>query len=670
MKNSKPKGADIFNPIMKHLLTILTLLLTATLTVRAQNNPYALEDGCYRLFVNTEKALATDRFSACNDSLLHRALLVGDTKAEVLYYVERLKNLTRQVQRKPTSPTQDSRIDAAMRELMQIAEKKGYMQYYYYAYEMVQTHYFNHGFRIKGMEIINRMQEDAHSRHDAYGLWTSQKYMTQLYLERGDYINAKYYIKRALHIYETTVDPTIKRQSAARLYCDLSDTYPVNSDSMRINIRKAAQNRREHMDSVRVAFYESVLYALDKDIPNYQKTRDFASLDDRFYMSNLAHPVFYKTIDQIMAGEKVEPEKVVDTLITTRNVKFIANIAEVYGLEDLSFQLEKKLVNRMENRIASIGMGNLAEFNARMGNDTLTSELQEKRARLASTMTVIAILIGIILLGVLIFTFYQIRGSRRRREKDAAQIAQLQEANEKVKMANEAKTRFIQNMSHEVRTPLNAIVGFSQLLSLPDGTFPEEEKEEFAAHIVNNTKMLTMLLDDILNASAMDSGKYRISLEDGEVHYICQAAISSAEHRLQPGVRMFYVPEQEEPFHFTTDPRRVQQILINLLTNACKHTSQGEIRLASSLSAHPGEVTFTVTDTGPGVPEDQAEAIFDRFKKLNEFVQGTGLGLSICRDIAARMGGRVYLDTTYKEGGARFVFVVPVTPPDPNNPKK
>ena len=94
-------------------------------------------------------------------------------------------------------------------------------------------------------------------------------------------------------------------------------------------------------------------------------------------------------------------------------------------------------------------------------------------------------------------------------------------------------------------------------------------------------------------------------------------------------------------------------------------TSKGEIKLGCSLEENPGEVTFWVTDTGPGIPADQAEAIFNRFTKLNDFVQGTGLGLSICRDIAGKMNGRVYLDTSYT-GGARFVLVLPDTLPQQN----
>ena len=185
---------------------------------------------------------------------------------------------------------------------------------------------------------------------------------------------------------------------------------------------------------------------------------------------------------------------------------------------------------------------------------------------------------------------------------------------------------------------------------------------EFNSELVGEL-MLTMLLDDILNTATMNSGNYRISYEDGEVHFIAQAAISSAEHRLQPGVRMYYEPETPEPFHFRTDPRRVQQVLINLLTNSCKHTLTGEIKLSSSLTACPGYVTYSVTDTGDGVPACDAEKIFERFTKLNDFVQGAGLGLSICRDISDRMHGRVYLDTKYDApAGARFVFEVPIEP--------
>ena len=344
-------------------------------------------------------------------------------------------------------------------------------------------------------------------------------------------------------------------------------------------------------------------------------------------------------------------------------MKFVINIAELYGYENAAFRLEKRLMELMESNFAKSNQLNMAEFDAKMGNKVLTADLEKKSQQLDRTTLILTILVTAVLLGLLAFSYSQVIGLRRRRIRDQKMINELTAANRKAEIANAAKTRFVQNMSHEVRTPLNAIVGFSQLLSLPDDALTPEEKQEFSNHIMNNTKILIMLLEDILNITDMDNGQYKITYDEGEVHFMCKAAITSSEHRLHSGVEMFYEPESEEPFTFRTDPQRVQQILINLLTNACKHTSKGKIVLASSLTAKPGYVTFSVTDTGPGVPADQAEAIFDRFTKLNSFVQGTGLGLSICREIATLMGANVYLDTAYTGGGARFVFEVPVVPP-------
>ena len=319
-----------------------------------------------------------------------------------------------------------------------------------------------------------------------------------------------------------------------------------------------------------------------------------------------------------------------------------------------------------EKAISTTTQSHLTELDITMGKAALSANLEEKEHRITQISHWLLILLSVLFGVSAIFFLTHLNNLKKRQKIDQLHIQELQEANEKVRLADAAKTRFVQNMSHEVRTPLNAIVGFSQLLSLPDGALEPEEKEEFAGHIVNNTQMLTMLLDDILNISAMDTGGYRIVYSSGEMHFMAHEAISSTEHRLQPGVKMLCAPEKEEPFTFTTDPRRVQQILINLLTNACKQTTEGEIRLTSSLEENPGYVTYAVTDTGPGVAPEAAEKIFERFTKLNDFVQGTGLGLSICRDISERMGAKVFLDTSHTAKGARFVFMVPVKPPTNN----
>ena len=508
---------------------------------------------------------------------------------------------------------------------------------------------------IRTMEILQDLQREAQQRNDSYGMWMSQRYMVALYVSQGDYINAKPYIIKAIQIYEESKDPVVKRQTLSRLYCDLSDTYVIGADSVKINVDKAVKTAVTHLDSLRCAYHLAKIAAYERHSDEFHYHRDYCLRDPQISTISNTAPLVLRTLDAIIDG-KFDSNTISKLAVAnTREIKYIANVAEQYDYKEQGFEIERLLVKKFERQIAATNRSKIAEMDARLGNTTLQGELAHKKEEVQNITRLVLILFIAILVAIMTFLIVHISSLHRHNKE-------LLEANRRVKLADEAKTRFIQNMSHEVRTPLNAIVGFSQLLSLPDGSLSPEEKDEFSSHIINNTKMLTMLLDDILNASAMDSGKYSFTFETADRDYIAQQAISSSEHRLQPGVSLTYVPEEKEPLEFTTDPRRVQQILINLITNACKHTAEGSIVVTSSLTETPGFLTYSVIDTGTGVPPEDAEKIFERFTKLNEYVQGTGLGLSICRDIAGRMGGKVFLDTTHTGKGARFVFTVPLEP--------
>ena len=232
------------------------------------------------------------------------------------------------------------------------------------------------------------------------------------------------------------------------------------------------------------------------------------------------------------------------------------------------------------------------------------------------------------------------------------------ETAQKLEEAGKLKSMFVQNISHDIRTPLNAIVGYSQLLAMPDMYLSDEEKAEFGEYVNTNAEILTMLVDDVLEMGDIESGNVKIEAVDVDCESICKKSIQSSRFRAQPGVKMHYTSDAPEGYTVHTDPRRVQQILTNFLSNACKHTEQGEIRLDCSTKENPGYVTFSVTDTGCGVPEDMADDIFNRFASLDRLVGGHGLGLNICLDLSKRLGGRVSLDKKYKNG-ARFVLEIP-----------
>lgn len=186
----------------------------------------------------------------------------------------------------------------------------------------------------------------------------------------------------------------------------------------------------------------------------------------------------------------------------------------------------------------------------------------------------------------------------------------------------------------------------------------DEEKLEFSSLVQHNSELLTTLVNDILDLSALESGKYTMNLTSCHCNEMCRLILSTVMDRKAEGVKLYYTSEVADDFQITTDEQRLQQVLINFLTNAEKHTEK-EIHLHCSLTEYPDRITFSVSDTGPGIPADKMDSVFERFKKLDEFKQGSGLGLNICRTIAERLHGEVKVDKSYTNG-ARFLLILPL----------
>ena len=263
---------------------------------------------------------------------------------------------------------------------------------------------------------------------------------------------------------------------------------------------------------------------------------------------------------------------------------------------------------------------------------------------------------------VLSFLFFFLLCLLLYRRYNKLQAKYLEEKNREIEKAKKhaeesdrLKTMFIQNMSHEIRTPLNAIVGFSQLMLTPGFELDENEKKEFSKTIRHNSDLLTTLVGDIISLSELESGRYVMKIQSHAVNDLCRMALETVKHRKNPDVDLRFKTVFDNSYSFNTDGQRVEQVLINYLTNAIKYTKQGSITLSVRPIENNTWIEFSVTDTGQGVPIEKQKEIFERFSKLDSFHQGTGLGLNICSIIAEKLGGIVMVDPDYTDG-ARFLL--------------
>lgn len=226
-------------------------------------------------------------------------------------------------------------------------------------------------------------------------------------------------------------------------------------------------------------------------------------------------------------------------------------------------------------------------------------------------------------------------------------------ARDKAEELDRLKSAFLANMSHEIRTPLNAIVGFSSLLAETDS---RSERQEYIKIVQENNELLLQLISDILDLSKIEAGTFNFVYTNVDVNETCSEIIKSMGMKVSKGVELIL----EEPFqecYIYTDKNRFTQVISNFINNALKFTQQGSITLGYEQVSHQ-KIKFYVRDTGMGIPEEKQKSVFERFVKLNTFVQGTGLGLSICKSIVSQMGGEIGVDST--EGvGSCFWFTHP-----------
>ena len=356
---------------------------------------------------------------------------------------------------------------------------------------------------------------------------------------------------------------------------------------------------------------------------------------------------------QIINGNYQEALRLCQQLSPDKRAERMAVIYHRMGDDKKAYE-QMANFKKINDSIVLVSHGNVvASCFVQMNNERLKLEqkiLEDENVKLKRVY--VYTIIGVVIL-ILALIFWQHHVCIKRLEKENAQ---LDKARKKAEKAFDMKNEFINNITNELRAPLNPIEGFTDILATQDYDLRPEEREELSKMIKNSSKHITKIIDEMAELSFYESKKSLPVNYTMSPNHLCRHMVDALRPKCKQGVRMFFETELPEEFELHTNHEAVEALLRHLIENAIQYTEKGVITVACS---EYGEMLrVSVTDTGKGIPAEQRESIFNTFREIGDNQKLQGLGLVICQSIVKLLGGKLWLDESYTDG-SRFIFELP-----------
>ncbi len=328
---------------------------------------------------------------------------------------------------------------------------------------------------------------------------------------------------------------------------------------------------------------------------------------------------------------------------------------QIYSMaEDVSNVL-KTVKNRSVEMDSVYSLMQDANFDQLAAETTLMRSREEATSNKRLAKQLANWLIGM----TVVFLFVYIIGRRRLVKQIWTRSKELKSALSRAEESDRMKSAFIQNMSHEIRTPLNAVAGFSEVLCSQDYELAADEKKDMQQRISSNVDLITSIVNELLELSQSESENQMTVVEktDVKVNDLCRSVLVAMKGKGKSFVELRFYTNVDDIFTIHSSAYRLRSALNHLIDNAQKFTDMGHIDLRFELKG--SRASFSVTDTGIGIPEKDRDRIFENFAKVDDFKEGIGLGLPICRRLVGSLDGTVELDPDYSPG-SRFVITIPI----------
>lgn len=553
------------------------------------------------------------------------------------------------------------------------AKHQNWEEYYHTAKLLADSYYFE-GKIQTALRVAEKMMDDAKARDNDFGRALALMEMGQIYCDMSQYDQAIDAYRRSIKLLANLEDQNRNISLAYLRICESLDRKANYDEELRVSsewkrfLDQWASQLPDGQESIYNDYidYHSQAFAInlgkgqtdlaEKELKEIERINSIIKDPKmRFYIL-VYHAQLSRARGEIEKAQAYsEQYSAISTGTWDIAKRLRAELLQESGHYKEAAEYYRALYEEKDSSYTRDTRMQLDELNTLYKLDEIAMKSQLERSRF------IAGIISIIVIALLIFIYLRHKAAKRLEKKNeelARKNTELQIANQRAEESSRMKTDFIKNISHEIRTPLNILGGFTQIVTTPGLKMDEDQMNDIRQRINENTQRITGLVNKMLELADANSQTFiqkndTVSIVQIAAEAAEEAAIGNAQHisfDLQ-------LPENADAINLHTNKHYAVRALTLLLDNAQKFTKEGSVQLTADTTAEEF-VRFVVEDTGIGIPEEEAEHIFNEFVQLDNYYDGTGIGLTVARNIARRLGGDITLDTSYT-AGARFIMTLP-----------
>ena len=531
----------------------------------------------------------------------------------------------------------------------------GNMHEYYQGWKFEILYDINFNNFYHAMRKTVKMSNDMKERKEADELYGATYLFGIIYSLQGNTSQAKECFHRAINEARNQnpvyLIPLYKE--LANVEMDEEPEQAIKNIDKAIKITQQAGLKYEYSDAI--AFKMIIAFTMnDWKLVNSLYERYTAMQKEYGHEFSTTYHQYVMMCKYTADGKYNEALAWADKLTNIDKYKFRTTICELAGNMKMALEAQKRYIHVKDSVNSTIITQELNDAANDMEMNTMRTKAEKDRIK--KKIMWLAILILTVVIVVLIFLAINRRRYTKTLRKKNNELEILRRKSEEAEVM---KANILKNMSHEIRTPLNIISGFVQLICQPGFTPSDNEKADIAERITDSADSLVKIINNLLYVASKESESYAPRIDKVACNALCLRLVDRLDETLPEDVCLAFKTNVDDNFCITSNEKGIERILDNLLNNALKFTTQGNITLECCLSPDRKKLDISVTDTGMGVADNQKDHIFDVFYKAYDNKEGLGVGLPLAKHMARQLGGDLTLDHTYT-GGARFILTITV----------